>query len=404
MSPSLSSLPVFRSDLACWRDSDSNQMLIRDRRVGETYRLGEEEYYLLSLLDGCRMPEDICAAFRERFKQSLTAEEFEEFLELAAERNLLDDAAGDKPPPDSRRFPAMPETGNAPATTRRRFQIAPWLLNAAANVLEWPAGTLNRGAAWIRDYRLRRWLYVPRPDDIFIATYPRSGTTWMQMILFQLLTDGNMNFPHIAEFCPWFEASGRSARGFETRPSPRLFKTHMPWRLVPKGARYIYVARNGMDMVVSYYHLRRNYSGYEGTFDEFFEEFLRGKSPHGSWFDHVRGWWERRDDPHVLFLNYEELSADLEACLRRIAAFLGRDVPPEKLPGIIERCGFAFMKQHEEQFDPVLEQLWERGVQLKSFLRQGRVGDGAVSLDEEQQARFDEAFARRLKPLGVPMS
>jgi len=71
--------------------------------------------------------------------------------------------------------------------------------------------------------RLKHFDYVPRPDDIFIVTYPRSGTTWMQMILYQLTTDGSMDFPHIAEYCPWFERSLRSARGFETRPAPRIF-------------------------------------------------------------------------------------------------------------------------------------------------------------------------------------
>jgi hypothetical protein len=44
--------------------------------------------------------------------------------------------------------------------------------------------------------------FVPRPDDIFIVTYPRSGTTWMQMILYQLTTDGDMTFAHIEQVCP----------------------------------------------------------------------------------------------------------------------------------------------------------------------------------------------------------
>ena len=104
------------------------------------------------------------------------------------------------------------------------------------------------------------------------------------------------------------------------------------------------------------------------------------------------------------FLTYEQLSCDLEGSVRRIAAFIGQDIPPDRLPVILERCSFAFMKQYEQQFDPVLEQLWERGVQLKSFLRRGRVGEGAVSLTNELQARFDDAFTRRLKPLGVPLS
>jgi hypothetical protein len=80
----------------------------------------------------------------------------------------------------------------------------------------------------------------------------------MQMILYQLTTDGLMDFPHIAEYCPWFEKSLCSTRGFETRPSPRLFKSHLPHPWIPKGpCKYIYVARGGRDVALSCYHLCR---------------------------------------------------------------------------------------------------------------------------------------------------
>src|SRR5215469_18574146 len=60
----------------------------------------------------------------------------------------------------------------------------------------------------VADYMKLRYVeFVPRPDDIFIATYPRSGTTWMQMLLYQLTSDGKMDMAHIAQHCPWFERS-----------------------------------------------------------------------------------------------------------------------------------------------------------------------------------------------------
>lgn len=227
----------------------------------------------------------------------------------------------------------------------------------------------------------------------------------MQMILYQLTTDGNMDFPHIAEYCPWFEKSLRAATAFETRPSPRLFKTHLPYRKVPKGpCKYIYVARNGRDVAVSYYHLYRTYNSFEGGFEQFFNLFVQGKTAFGCWYEHVEGWWAHRDDANVLFLTYEELKHDLESSLRRIAAFIGRDVPQERMPRVVERCGFAFMKQYEDKFDPAMESLWEQGVKLKSFLRQGRVGDGDVSLNEEQKAKFESAFRDRLEKLGVSLA
>jgi hypothetical protein len=278
-------------------------------------------------------------------------------------------------------------------------------LKSVSALLGWPARLLSAAVRRIDLFRLMHLEFVPRPDDVFIVTHPRSGTTWMQMILYQLTTDGSMDFPHIAEYCPWFERSARSANAFETRPSPRLFKSHLPYHKIPRGpCKYIYVARNGKDVAVSQYHLDRTHIGYEGTFDEFFERFLNGKTPFGCWFAHVKGWWRHRNDPNVLFLTYEELSRDLEGRICRIADFIGRDVPAERLPTIVGRCRFAFMKQYENQFDPVMETLWEQGIRLNSFLRHGRTGDGAVQLTVQQQARFDEAFNKRLGTSGIPLS
>jgi hypothetical protein len=262
-------------------------------------------------------------------------------------------------------------------------------LSAAAGRLDW--------------VRLKHLDFALRPDDIFIVTYPRSGTTWLQMILYQLTTDGTMDFPHIAQRSPWFERSLRPGKGFAALPSPRVFKSHLPYRAVPRGpCKYIYVARDGKDVAVSYYHLYVSHMGYKGSFAEFFDLFVRGRTAHGSWFRHVKGWWEHRHEPNVLFLRYEDLLGDLEGNLRRIAAFCGLDVPAERWPAIVERCGFAFMKRHEAQFDDLTGQLWEQGFRLNAFLRHGGAGGWREHLTPEQRARFDRASRRQLGGLAGP--
>jgi hypothetical protein len=164
------------------------------------------------------------------------------------------------------------------------------------------------------------------------------------------------------------------------------------------------VARDGKDVAVSYYHFCQTHMGYQGTFDEFFERFLQGEVPFGSWFRHVRGWWRHRDDANVLFLRYEELAADLAGCLRRLAAFCGREVAPERWPGILERCSFAFMKQHESQFDPLTAMLFEQGFRPGSHLRQGQAGTWGGQLSPRQARRFDRAFTKRLGPGGFAVA
>jgi hypothetical protein len=279
------------------------------------------------------------------------------------------------------------------------------LLNAAAAVLQWLSSLLSAAAGKLQWVRLAHVEFVARPDDIFIVTYPRSGTTWMQMILYQLTTDGTMDFPHIYEYCPWFERSSRSGLGFEARPSPRLFKSHLPYKKIPKGpCKYIYVARDGKDVAVSYYHLYQSHNGYQETFAKFFDQYLRGKVEFGSWFEHVRGWWRHRDDANVLFLRYEDLLDDLEGTVRKITAYCEFKIAPERMPTILERCRFAFMKQHESQFDPVTGASWEQGAQGKAFLRMGRTGDWKGQLSPEQAAQFDRTLKKHLAATRIDFS
>ena len=406
-------LPVCKPRLAWWSLRENEQYLVRNRSTGETFQLGQEEQFILEQLDGRLTAEQVRAAFAERFGQALSEKELEEFIDLAAERGFLQpDNAQQK----SESMPAVsqqranPElrTGQSKAGQKRGSasgakHIIGRLLSATETLLQCSAQRFKAAQWRIHFFHLKHFGFVPRPDDIFIVTYPRSGTTWMQMILYQLTTDGSMDIPHIAEYCPWFERSLRSGRGFETRPSPRLFKSHLPYQKIPKGpGKYIYVAREGRDVAVSYYHLYRTYQGYAGTFAEFFEQFLCGKVQFGSWFQHVRGWWEQRRDPNVLFLTYEELARDLEGCIRKVSAFCGLHMPAERVPGIVARCSFNFMKKHEAQFDPTMETLWEEGVQLNSFLRAGKAGEGALHLSRGQQEEFDRAFRRHLGQCGLP--
>ena len=81
--------------------------------------------------------------------------------------------------------------------------------------------------------------------------------------------------------------------------SPRIFKSHMVCQQIAGGpptrspAKYIYIARNPKDVVVSMYHHTLAWKEYEfnGSFDEFFDCFADGKVQWGSWLYHVGSWW-----------------------------------------------------------------------------------------------------------------
>jgi hypothetical protein len=217
-----------------------------------------------------------------------------------------------------------------------------------------------------------------RPSDVFIVTYPRSGTTFMQMILHQLATGGDMNFEHIDEVVPWFERSvSRTGRDLSKIPSPRIFKSHLSYRWIPKGpCRYIYVSRNGKDAAVSYFHFYTSHLGFSGDFEDFFvRRFVTGKVQFGSWFQHVTDWRQNKKGLNVLYVNYESLVSDLPGSARQIADFCGFSISEDGFSEILENCRFDTMKRHEDKFDHIHSLIREMGLKRQSFLRKGTSGD-----------------------------
>jgi len=232
-----------------------------------------------------------------------------------------------------------------------------------------------------------------RPDDIFIVTYPRSGTTLMQFLLHQLVTGGDEpEFDHISQVAPWFERSlavgALQPRDLEEMPSPRIFKSHLAYRWVPRGGRRIYITRDGRDVAVSYYHFYRSHLRYRGSFEQFIARFLRGDLQYGSWFKHTAGWAARRGEPGVLLLRFEDLVESLPSCIRAVAAFCDLELREGRAAAIARRCSFEWMKRHEERFDFTTELLLQLGYRRRAFLRGGRTGDGNATLGPEQEAAF----------------
>jgi hypothetical protein len=251
---------------------------------------------------------------------------------------------------------------------------------------------------WSLRQRLVRHLYQPRPDDIFLVAYPKSGTTLMQMMLYQMTTSGEMDFPHITSVSPWFDFlfEHPDLRAVEDAPSPRFFKSHHLFEDLPRGVRIVYMARDARDVAVSAYHHRRSVMGRGGELAPFIDAFLADQSGFGSWFQHMESWWPHRGDPNVLFLRYEEVIADLAGTARKIARFCVLPLDEAELPRIVERCGVEFMKRHNHKFDPRMPS--PEGGQ---FIRRGAAGDGRSAFTPEQSRRLAErleALARKLGP------
>jgi hypothetical protein len=250
--------------------------------------------------------------------------------------------------------------------------------------------------------------FRPRPSDVFIATYAKAGTTWMQQIVHGLRTGGDMNFGEITEVVPWVEMAvdlGLDAKA-EQKADPRAFKTHLSWDDVPKGGRYIAIIRHPYDIALSFYRFMDGWHFESGSIslDAFVrEEFVTDEEGGGYW-RHTLSWWQQRLREDVLFLTYEAMKADLPATVRKVAGFMGLDPASPNIAIATKQASFDFMKVHASQFDDNLVRrmrdaacgLPEGGESNK--VSSGTSGGGRVALDASLRELLDAKWREVITP------
>ncbi|XP_005596782.2 sulfotransferase 2B1 isoform X2 [Equus przewalskii] len=244
-------------------------------------------------------------------------------------------------------------------------------------------------------------------DDVFIVTYPKSGTTWMIEIVSLILKDGDPSWIRsvpIWERAPWCETI-MGAFSLPGQSSPRVMSSHLPIQLFPKDffnskAKVIYMARNPRDVVVSLYHYSKIAVQLKdpGTPDQFLKNFVKGEVQFGSWFDHIKGWIRMQGKENFLFITYEELQQDLRGSVERICQFLGRPLGEEELASVVAHSTFGAMKanimSNYTLLPPtVLDQ------RHGAFLRKGVCGDWKNHFTVAQGEDFDRVYREQMRGL-----
>ena len=265
----------------------------------------------------------------------------------------------------------------------------------------------------------KRWEYLRtyplRPDDVFIVTYPKGGTTWTQQIVRLLRNNGRVDNQLLDRAVPWLEVLDSDFGihfdynvAMETILSPRAFKSHFPYHLIPGGmphtspAKYIYVARNPKDNIVSLWHHRKRLqcSAKEHSWDGFLFNALCGKRLFGSWFDRVLEWWNHKDEENILFLKYEDMKKDPYQSVRTIANFIGvTGATDELIVDVVKKSSFSSMSQ-----DPTTDYSWQVGTVYATegvFMRKGVIGDWKNTFTSEQNTSFDKMYHEKMAGTGL---
>jgi hypothetical protein len=257
--------------------------------------------------------------------------------------------------------------------------------------------------------------YVPGRQDVFVMTYPKSGTNWVLQIVWQLIHHCQRDFDHIHSVVPWPDAvlTSRTMRNYaiplektgdwmNAPERKRIIKTHLNWELVPysKEARYIAVIRNPKDVFVSaYFFIRDNLLGKATpSMSTMCRVFTAGKSPAGgSWAANAAGYWSQRHRENVLILSFASMKRDLEGTVRRIALFLDVHTSDEVIQEVCRRASFEYMKSIDRRFAPYRGAPWRKRTWM---MRKGEEGRSSELLTPAQQAQIDASCRAELQRAG----
>jgi aryl sulfotransferase len=235
-----------------------------------------------------------------------------------------------------------------------------------------------------------------RDGDIVIGTYAKSGTTWTQQIVSQLIFNGAEGVD-VSTLSPWLDLRVMPPEALavlETQTHRRFIKTHLPADALvfSSKAKYIYVGRDGRDVVWSLYNHFSNakpdvYSLLNDTpgrvgktiepppafIQEYFGEWLKNDGyPMWSFWENIRTWWAIRHLPNVKLIHFNDLKRDLAESIREIAAFLDIKIDEQNFPEIVMHCSFDYMKANAEKVAPLGGWPWLGGA--KTFIHKGTNG------------------------------
>ena len=267
--------------------------------------------------------------------------------------------------------------------------------------------------------RYKNWQV--RPDDVYLLSFPKSGTTWTQELVWLLQNDCNFEKAKSAPLeqrFPFFEIAwmAESLKDqmpqvltgdiYQMMPSPRMLKSHLHFCLLPDDlfdkSKVVMCLRNPKDIVVSYYHFERlfKFHGYTGNFSTYFNLFMDNLVMYCSYFDYVKQAWGMRNHPNVCLLFYEDMVEDLATNVRKVAKFLGKELADENVKALVDHLSFKKMKNN-----PAVNKDEGKAVNLFSgngaFMRKGEVGDWKNYFTDEMNKRMDEAIEKHFKPIGL---
>jgi len=261
--------------------------------------------------------------------------------------------------------------------------------------------------------------------DVWVVTYPRSGTTWTQEMVWNIVN--NCQFDKATKtdidekffFLDMdFLGSGSKGVGPGARSNfiqaaedklgeRRLIKTHLQLGLLPPSVlstcKVIYVGRNPKDVAVSYYHhhkMTRN-ADQSLKFEDFMNFFMKEMLVEDPYLAHIKEAVSLRDScTNMHFMWYEDMKKNLPGAIKEVSTFLGVELTEDQVHRLSEYLDIKNMKKnpavnHQDRFESGAFASGE------SFIRAGVAGGWAKYFNEPLNQKFDTWLSDKLEGTNI---
>lgn len=233
-------------------------------------------------------------------------------------------------------------------------------------------------------------------NDVMVASYPRSGNTWLRFLLTRILTGKSAGFDNVNSV---IAEIGIHKDALPLLPGEgRLIKTHELYR--PTYKRAIYLIRDVRDVLLSQYS-RENELGlvWWGDFDGYIKAFLEGTiNGFGPWQEHIPQWLDsplaKRGD--VLAVKFADMRRNTQETLERIVDFLGLEVQPKVIAEAIADNTVEKMRAREERSQTLHKSTGEEG----RFVRKGAIMGWREKFTEPQLELIEQYAGETMARMG----
>jgi hypothetical protein len=269
-------------------------------------------------------------------------------------------------------------------TTNITAKIMPILRKLRHEVAKSPVRT---PLVWLRHKSLLA-------NDAFLASYPRSGSTWLRFLLYESLAGQSSGFGNVNESIPDVK---EHKIGKPLMPDGgRLIKTHEVYH--PEYRKAVYLVRDPRDVALSEYAYQTALGLVEQPLDDYLRAFLtKGVNPFSSWTEHVQSWLSAPlSADQLLIVKFEDLRKDSVAAVSQIISFFGATPDESRIRQAITNNSVERMKAKEKETP-------QRASKKGQFIRSGSVGGWRANLNEAQVNIVREHAGALLDRLGYPL-